>query len=61
MSVTARFRVRRLKNDVPLAPENQTFDTQMLAIEHGETLDLRADERVQIIEGDRVVWTSPVK
>jgi hypothetical protein len=66
MSVTRKpspsFRVRRLKGGAPLKPENQAFDTQMLAIEHAETLDLRADESVQVLEGnDVVVWTSAAK
>jgi hypothetical protein len=61
MSATAPFRVRRQKDGVPLKPENQAFGTQMLAIEHAETLDLRAGESVQVVEGERVVWTLAAK
>jgi hypothetical protein len=61
MSLPSVFHVRRLKNGAPLKPENQSFRTQMLAIEHAETLDLRAGESVDVTEGDVVVWTSPVK
>jgi hypothetical protein len=61
MNASGLFHVRRLKNGLPLKPENQGFTTQMLAIEHAETLDLRAGESVQVFEGDAVVWTSPTK
>jgi len=61
MSTNGPFRVRRLKNGEALKPENQAFNTQMLAIEHAETLDLRADESVQVIQGVEVVWTSPAR
>ncbi len=61
MSESRPFRVRRLKNGELLKPENQAFSTQMLAIEHAETLDLRAGESVQVIKGDEVVWTAPAK
>ena len=61
MSAKNPFRVRRLKNGAPLEPENQSFNTQMLAIEHAETLDLRADESVQVIQGIDVVWTTPAR
>ena len=61
MSANPTFRVRRLKSGTPLKPENQSFTTQMLAIEHAETLDLRPDERVEVIAGINVVWTSPAR
>lgn len=61
MSANIPFRVRRLKNGEPLKPENQAFNTQMLAIEHAETLDLSAGESVQVVKGIDVVWTSPVR
>jgi hypothetical protein len=61
MSATDRFCVRRQKNGLPLKPENQTFATRMLAIEHAETLDLRADESVQVLEGANVAWTRHAK
>jgi hypothetical protein len=59
MTIPGSFRVRRLKNGAPLEPESQTFKTQMLAIEHAETLDIRADENVQVLSGSEVVWTRP--
>ena len=61
MSASDRFRVRRQKNGLPLKPESQTFATQMLAIEHAESLDLREGESVQVVEGENVVWTLHAK
>ncbi len=57
MSAIDRFCVRRQKHGLPLKPESQSFATQMLAIEHAETLDLRADESVQVVKGENVLWT----
>ncbi len=53
------FSVRRVKAGVDQKPEGSRFETRLLAIEEAEGLDVGADEVIEVLERDTVVWTRP--